>query len=106
MRRYARSTRDRVIEGIKVVDNGYLTPCYMWQGETDRNGYGRIKHNGRYVGTHWVLKGDVRLDFRPPKGMEVDHLCRNYGCCRPSHLEYVTRLVNMERMHEARREKE
>jgi hypothetical protein len=29
--------------------------------------------------------------------MELDHLCRNKGCCNPEHLEIVTHEENMHR---------
>lgn len=60
-------------------------------GEKDKDGYGRIKHKGKYVPAHWVLDG------RPPEGYEKDHLCHQRDCVRPSHLENVSRSVNTER---------
>ena len=111
---YAKSTRDRVMNNIRVenrgympggsdLDGGFVEMCFIWQGEKDRMGYGRVKHEGKYIPVHWVFKGDVRFGYRPPEGMEVDHLCKQRDCVRPSHLEYVTRLENMQRMHEDRR---
>lgn len=32
-----------------------------------------------------------------PQGKELDHLCRNRKCVNPSHLEVVTRLINVVR---------
>ena len=108
-RRRTRSARDRVLDSIKPVFMGHLiegveSKCWLWQGEVDRNGYGKIKHDDRYVPPHWVLKGDVMRGYAPPDGMEVDHLCKVRNCVRPSHLEYVTRLENMARMWVDRRE--
>lgn len=73
------------------ADTGYETPCLLWQGRKDRNGYGRIKRNGVEVPVHWILLGD------PPIGFEVDHLCRQRSCVEPTHLEYVTRDENLRR---------
>jgi hypothetical protein len=100
---YAKSTYERVRDNIKVIDNGYISPCFSWKGEKDKMGYGRVKHQGKYVPAHWVLKGNLHRGYRPPDDMEVDHLCKQRDCVRPSHLEYVTRLENMQRMHEDRR---
>jgi HNH endonuclease len=108
MARRVKSARQRVLDNARQVDRGYGTPCFVWLGEQDKYGYGRLKHEGRYVPAHWVVKGDARRDYRPPIGddgeeMEVDHLCKQRDCVRPTHLEYVTRLVNMQRMHDDRR---
>lgn len=32
-----------------------------------------------------------------PNDMEIDHLCRNPGCCNPDHLELVTHAENNRR---------
>lgn len=38
-----------------------------------------------------------------PDGLDLDHLCRNRRCVRPSHLEPVTRSVNVRRGNDARK---
>lgn len=78
----------RVLQNITKEDRGFTSECWIWGGEKDRSGYGRIKRNGRYVMVHWVLKGD------PPAGLEVDHLCNQRDCVNPDHLEYVTTKEN------------
>jgi hypothetical protein len=85
------NVRSRLLKRCKQEDRGFDTPCLIWYGEVDQEGYGRIKNNGKYVPTHWVLDG------KPPKGLEKDHLCHQRGCVRPSHLENVTRQVNTDR---------
>jgi aspartate carbamoyltransferase regulatory subunit len=32
-----------------------------------------------------------------PEGQVIDHLCRNPGCCNPSHLEAVPHRLNIQR---------
>ena len=85
------SLRKRLLSKSRQEDRGYDTPCFVWMGEKDKDGYGRIKRNGKYVQVHWVLKGD------PPKGMDADHLCHQRDCIRPSHIEHVSRSVNTQR---------
>jgi len=85
------SVRKRVLAGLLEADRGFLSPCWLWQGRVDRNGYGRIKRDGVEVPVHWILKGD------PPEGMEVDHLCKQRACVNPDHLEFVTREENLRR---------
>jgi hypothetical protein len=73
---------------VRKEDRGYHTPCLIWLGEKDRDGYGRIKRNKHYIPVHWGLTND------PPEGMEKDHLCHQRDCVRPSHLQDVTKSVN------------
>jgi uncharacterized protein YerC len=81
--------RTRVIALCKSEDRGWVTKCLIWTGtDRDRGGYGRVKHNGRYIPVHWALSG------RPPSGMEKDHLCHQRDCVRPSHLQDVSKSVN------------
>lgn len=81
----------RILSRARAEDRGYESACLIWLGEKDKFGYGKIKRNGKYVQAHWVIKGD------PPEGYEVDHLCHQRDCVRPSHLEYVTRAENTKR---------
>lgn len=66
--------------------------CWQWTGPVNNKGYGRGSHNGASVGAHRVaymmLVGEI------PKGLTLDHLCRNTGCVNPDHLEPVTASVN------------
>ena len=80
--------RQRLLMRCVPQDRGHATKCLIWMGEKDKDGYGRIKRDGKYVQAHWVLDGD------PPKGLEKDHLCHQRDCVRPSHLKDVTRAVN------------
>lgn len=73
--------------------------CWLWLGNTTRNGYGQISMGGRKTQrmhmTHrlvWeLLVGEI------PTGLELDHLCRQRSCCNPAHLEPVTRRENLVR---------
>lgn len=63
-----------------------LYGCWLWTGRRDRDGYGRLT-GGRlaHVEAYVAAKGPV------PHERTVDHLCRRRHCCRPEHLEAVTR---------------
>ena len=70
--------------------------CWVWTGPKDRDGYGRSHRlvDGRlkHAGVHrWMYQQEVGP---VPAGMELDHLCRNRACVRPSHLEPVTHREN------------
>lgn len=71
-----------------------LGPCWLWRLSHNDAGYGStylFPHVG--TGVHrvaWHLAG-----YPLALGMELDHLCRNPGCLRVTHLEQVTKLENM-----------
>ncbi len=68
------------------------TGCWVWQ-RSKRDGYGQMWVGGTTVGTHRlayeIVKGPI------PKGLEIDHLCRNRRCINPDHLEAVTGRENI-----------
>lgn len=85
-------------------DHGYETPCHVWQGGTDRNGYGQISYyiDGRVVTRLAHIVAWEKENGPVPPGLELDHLCEIKPCRRPSHLEPVTHAVNMQRAYAAR----
>lgn len=78
----------RVVQRITIHENG----CWVWNGETNRNGYGRVHFNQKKRVVHrvvWFLfYGEL------PADTVLDHLCRNRLCCNPSHLEPVSVFEN------------
>lgn len=78
-----------------VEDRGYRTACWIWQGGTNRRGYGQSRYAGRGEEAH-------RAYYRKhvgqiPAGFDVDHLCRVPPCVNPDHLEAVTHAENLRR---------
>jgi hypothetical protein len=69
--------------------------CWNWQLLLDRAGYGRLTRNGRLVHAHIYFY--VERNGQIPKGLELDHLCRNVRCCNPQHMEAVTPTENKRR---------
>lgn len=67
--------------------------CWQWTACRDPAGYGRFSCGGmgeyahRAAYEHWV--------GRIPKGLHIDHLCRNRDCVNPVHMEVVTPRVNI-----------
>lgn len=68
--------------------------CWEWTASKTPYGYGHFNHSGKFVGAHrlsWQLTNGAI-----PDGMQVDHICHNRGCVRPSHLRLVTPKQNVE----------
>lgn len=71
--------------------------CWWWWGGTTSAGYGAVRvprATGGYANTgahriSWMLtRGPI------PKGLVLDHLCKNKRCVNPDHLEPVTVAQN------------
>lgn len=78
----------RHAERIRVNSDG----CWEWQGWKSGNGYGQTKIHGKTVMVHRFV---YESHFGPiPKGLVLDHLCKNRSCCNPFHLEPVTPQEN------------
>ena len=75
-----------------------ITPggCWEWTAALNSNGprgYGVFWHRGRLVVAHRVA---YEMVYGPiPDGLQIDHLCRNRRCVKPSHLEVVTQRENI-----------
>lgn len=82
----------------KVVEDP-LTGCWNWAGarQGPPGNYGRAKVDGAYVYAHRrayeLIVGVI------PRGLTLDHLCRNRLCVKPAHLEPVTLAENVRRAH-------
>lgn len=82
---------DRLMARIEMVESG----CWLWLDTLNPGGYGSFRMNGTRMGAHrasYILHvGEI------PQGLDLDHLCRVRRCVNPSHLEPVTRSVNLAR---------
>ena len=84
----------------KHVNKNAPNGCWEWRGAKPE-GYGAFRIGSRTdrsyqtIGAHCfaylMLRGAI------PKGMVLDHLCRNTACVNPEHLEPVTLLENFRR---------
>ena len=70
-----------------------MTPCILWSGVINPNGYGRVWDGKRHWNAH-VLEWE-RVNGPVPEGMELDHLCSSRACVNVEHLEPVTHRENL-----------
>lgn len=84
---------ERIMRRITVTESGcWEYPCRR------RDGYGVLgegPRGGKTLRAHRVTY--ERMVGPIPDGMQIDHLCRNRGCCNPQHLEVVTPAENTRR---------
>ena len=78
------------------IDKDGAGGCWLWQGATNRDGYGLTRPTGDKLRVahrviYEMLVGSV------PEGMVIDHLCRVPACVNPEHLEVVTQQQNVKR---------
>jgi hypothetical protein len=69
-----------------------LGPCWVWAKGLDPDGYAVFRYKGGQRAHRFIYEQMVKPI---PKGLVIDHLCRNRACVRPDHLEVVTSRVNI-----------
>ncbi len=91
--RWTLSICERFEESTHEEDRGYITPCLVWTGTLDANGYGTMGINGKTARAHRVALAIAGIELID--GLEADHLCRQHDCVRCHHLEQVTHRENI-----------
>ena len=85
---------------IPVVDrvlakSSYDGGCWVYNGNRTDFGYGMVSRPHGQTPTYAHRAVYEALVGPIPKGMHIDHLCRNPSCCNPLHLEVVTVQENV-----------
>lgn len=71
-----------------VMPNG----CWFWNETRSDEGYGILMVDSRRQYAHRL---SYQLHVGPiPRGMQIDHVCRNRACVNPDHLEVVSSREN------------
>lgn len=79
----------------EIEDRGHSSPCWIFKGCKNHNGYGRITVGSSKVNAHRVYYEHYIGPI--PDGLQIDHLCRVRECVNPAHLEPVTPKENVAR---------
>lgn len=73
------------------------TPCVLWQGSVDRDGYGRMKRDGETVRvTRWVMEQATGRKLR--RDEFILHACDNPPCFAVAHLSVGSAADNNQDM--------
>lgn len=88
MPRKAQDVQNRAIKNIEKTAD-----CWYWTGSISGTGYGQIGSRDKVLVAHRVVY--ETLVGQIPKGLHLDHLCRNKLCVNPQHLEPVSPKVNI-----------
>lgn len=75
------------------IPAGLTTPCILWTGSLDRDGYGRFWTDGRHTPAHRWAYEQARGPI--PDGLELDHLCAVRRCVAENHLDAVDHRTNV-----------
>lgn len=67
--------------------------CWVWTSSLDQHGYGTFYLDRASRMAHRLSYEDAVGPI--PKGLVLDHLCRNRACVNPTHLEVVTHRTNI-----------
>lgn len=89
------SVRERLLSRRRIEG-----ACWIWTGQLDRRGYGRMSVSGRKQFVHALAYKEFVGTI--PEGLEPDHLCRRPACFNPAHLEPVTQAENARRGGQSR----
>lgn len=70
--------------------------CWLWTAQVSWRGYGRFRVLDGPRGTMMAHRFSYQLLIGPiPRGLTLDHLCREKRCVNPEHLEVVTLRENI-----------
>ena len=84
---------------FEIDDEG----CFIWQGNKDNDGYGRININKKSKLAHRIAYATLVEEI--PLGLHVLHTCDKRPCINPDHLFLGTQVDNIQDMVNKGRQK-
>lgn len=79
---------------VSSVSSHACSPCWEWVSRLTGNGYGQMWDSDKRT-TVMAHRFSYEYHVGPiPKGMQIDHLCRNRICVNPGHFELATPKIN------------
>lgn len=88
-----RITGDDVRRFWSYVEKGKPDECWVWGGNTDKQGYGRFQLGRRSMGAH-AYSLEISSDKVRPDDLNALHSCDNPPCVNPNHLRWGTHQDN------------
>jgi hypothetical protein len=73
-----------ILRKARHADTGHDSPCWIWCGRIDVDGYPEVKFRGAKRFTHRVAIA-WKLGECPAR-RDGEHLCRQHACINPAHL--------------------
>jgi hypothetical protein len=92
-------TKQQYLDAIAAAHvGGWITfGCIPAPGSRDKDGYGRVKVEGKGCSAHnYTLRQTAGPP--PPDKPEAAHACRGKGCANPAHLSWKDRQGNADDM--------
>lgn len=80
-----------------IPDLDPTAPCEEWDGELNRDGYGRSGSGRGHSQVAHVMVWEEATDADLPEGTSLDHICRNRACINLKHLDLVSWSENSKR---------
>ena len=77
------------------VNVNHPSGCWIWYGAVGKNTYGNFTIKRKNILAHRYAY--EYFNGKIPKGMTIDHLCKERICCNPKHMEVVTMSENTKR---------
>lgn len=69
------------------------TGCWLWQGPTDQDGYGKVSIGGATLRAHRVMAQLMLKPYLRPSEV-IAHRCDTPACINPAHLFITTNAGN------------